>query len=58
MTQQVSVDGDDPSEKRRLIDAIKDDFASAIEARQAELRARDVPGQRTGWISMFVRKTR
>ncbi|ACP25255.1 hypothetical protein NGR_c14830 [Sinorhizobium fredii NGR234] len=58
MTQQALVDGDDLAEKRRLIDAMKNDFASAIEARQAELRARDAPGQRTGWIGMLVRKPR
>ncbi|AUX76344.1 hypothetical protein [Sinorhizobium fredii] len=54
MTQQVSIDSEDLAEKRRVIDAMKDDFASAIEARQAELRARDLPGQRTGWIGMLV----
>jgi hypothetical protein len=37
---------------------MKDAFASAIEARQAELRARDVPGHRTGWIGMLARKSR
>ncbi|WP_176536517.1 MULTISPECIES: hypothetical protein [Sinorhizobium] len=58
MTQQVSIDSEDLAEKRRAIDAMKDDFASAIEARQAELRARDLPGQRTGWIGMLVRKPR
>ncbi|WP_164476158.1 hypothetical protein [Sinorhizobium glycinis] len=58
MTQEVTVDGDELAEKRRAIDAMKDDFASAIEARQAELRVRDVPGQRTGWIGMLVRKPR
>ncbi|ASY56421.1 MULTISPECIES: hypothetical protein [Sinorhizobium] len=58
MTQQVSIDSEDLAEKRRVIDAMKDDFASAIEARQAELRARDLPGQRTGWIGMLVRKPR
>ncbi len=58
MTLEVSVDCDDPTEKRRVIDAMKDAFASAIEARQAELRARDVPGHRTGWIDMLVRKPR
>ncbi|WOS64328.1 hypothetical protein [Sinorhizobium fredii] len=58
MTQEVSVNCDDLAEKRRAIDAMKDAFASAIEARQAEIRARDLPGQRTGWIGMLVRKPR
>lgn len=58
MSEQALVDGDDLAEKRRVIDAMKNDFASAIEARQAELRARDEPGQRTGWIGMLVRKPR
>ncbi|APG91051.1 hypothetical protein [Sinorhizobium americanum] len=58
MTQHISVDSEDLAEKRRAIDAMKDDFASAIEARQAELRARDLPGHRTGWIGMLVRKPR
>ncbi|WP_018239728.1 hypothetical protein [Ensifer sp. BR816] len=58
MTQEISLDCDDLAEKRRVVDAMKDAFASAIEARQAELRARDVPGHRTGWIGMLVRKPR
>ncbi|AFL52249.1 hypothetical protein ABIE78_001881 [Sinorhizobium fredii] len=58
MTQQVSIDSEDLAEKRRVIDAMKDAFASAIEARQAELRARDMPGHRAGWIGMLARKQR
>ncbi|WP_167354073.1 hypothetical protein [Sinorhizobium saheli] len=57
MTTETVRDGEDPLEKRRHIDAMKDAFASAIEARQAELRARELPGQRTGWKPLLFRKS-
>ncbi|WP_172751334.1 hypothetical protein [Ensifer sp. LCM 4579] len=58
MTDQVQVDRDDLAEMRRAIDARMDDFANAIEARQAELRARDSFAPRTGWFRMIIRKPR
>lgn len=58
MTNEVQVDCDDLAEARRAIDARKDVFANAIEARQAELRARESFSQRTGWFRMIIRKPR
>ena len=58
MTKDVPVDCDDLAETRRAIDAMQDAFANAIEARQAELRTREVTGQRMGWMRMVVRKPR
>ncbi|ASY62929.1 hypothetical protein SJ05684_c14820 [Sinorhizobium sojae CCBAU 05684] len=58
MTNEVQVDCDDPAEMRHAIDARKVAFANAIEARQAELRAREHFSQRTGWFRMIIRKPR
>lgn len=58
MTKDVPVDCEDLAEMRRAIDAMKDAFANAIEARQAELRARETSGPRAGWMKMVIHAPR
>ncbi|MDK1489336.1 hypothetical protein QN219_04590 [Sinorhizobium sp. 7-81] len=44
---------DEWDEKRRRIDAVKEAFASAIAARQAELHHQQTLGRRTIWKTLF-----
>ncbi|WFU49025.1 hypothetical protein [Sinorhizobium terangae] len=48
------VNRDEPEERRRRIDAMKEAFASAIAARQAELRDQQTSGRRVVWRSLLL----
>ncbi len=58
MTQEAPADRDELAEARLSIDAMKEAFANAIAARQAELRSGESYGQNPAWIRMFVRRLR
>lgn len=58
MTKEAPADRDELAEAQRSIDAMKEAFANAIAARQAELRASESYGQHQAWIRMFVRRSR
>ncbi|WEX79045.1 hypothetical protein PYH37_004021 [Sinorhizobium numidicum] len=45
MTTEARPEYDELAERRRTINAMKEAFASAIQARQAELRAQEFAGQ-------------
>ncbi|MBB4189500.1 hypothetical protein GGE07_006184 [Sinorhizobium terangae] len=48
------VNRDEPEERRRRIDAMKEAFASAIAARQAELRDQQTSGRRVVWRPLLL----
>lgn len=58
MTKEVPPECNDLAAARRIIDTMKDAFADAIEARQAELREKEVYGRRAGWARLVLRKPR
>ncbi|MCA1440265.1 hypothetical protein I6F07_08575 [Ensifer sp. IC4062] len=47
---------DGPEERRRRIDAMKEAFASAIAARQAELHGREIRDRRGAWKELLLGK--
>lgn len=58
MTKESAAECDDLIEARHAIDAVKEAFANAIEARQAELRTKEVYGPRAGWKRFVIRRPR
>ncbi|MCA1407820.1 hypothetical protein I6F26_27670 [Ensifer sp. IC3342] len=47
---------DEPEERRRRIDAMKEAFALAIVARQAQLHDQETPGRRAVWMTLLLGK--
>ncbi|WEX89555.1 hypothetical protein PZN02_003460 [Sinorhizobium garamanticum] len=46
----------EPEERRRRIDAMKEAFARAIVERQAELHDQETPGRRVAWKALLLGK--
>ncbi|THK36952.1 hypothetical protein EHS39_15975 [Ensifer sp. MPMI2T] len=52
----ASFSRDEPEERRRRIDAMKEAFASAIVARQAELHGQEIRDRRAAWKALLLGK--
>ncbi|MDK1372915.1 MULTISPECIES: hypothetical protein [unclassified Sinorhizobium] len=56
MMTDVRLNRDEVDERRRRIDAMKEAFASAIAARQAELHAQKALRRRSVWKALLLGK--